>query len=117
LIDCAKLFVVVDAASMPPQYDRDNPVSGKSKMIVEVVRRAASLHMGLASNIQDAGQRRSIPKIVLLTPSLTTDPAGELADVKATAFSVGELHPTIQLTRAICLSAALSIPHTVASNC
>ncbi|KAL8825716.1 MAG: hypothetical protein Q9191_004245 [Dirinaria sp. TL-2023a] len=121
LIDCANLFVFVDAESMPSRYRIEGPSSRASKAIVETIRRRASIHLGLSRTSDEAAQRQGIPKIAIVASSGSWASRASLstssADVEVTAFSMGNLHPTFQLTGAICLGAALSMPNTVASDC
>lgn len=113
LIDCTNPFVLVDAASMPTSYALDGPQATKSEAVIEAIRRAGAVRMGLARDIADAAQCRGTPKIAVVARPSTSNSS---VDVEVTAFSAGVLHPTFQVTGAICLSAALSIPGTVASD-
>jgi 2-methylaconitate cis-trans-isomerase PrpF len=124
LIDCANPFVFVDSRSMPAEYHVDGPSSKRALAVVEKIRRAAMVHLGLLQTLEGkaAHVRRGTPKIAVVAPPSfprMTTAAGELAglaDVEVTSFSMGKPHPTLQLTGAICLGAALSIPGTVASE-
>lgn len=113
LIDCTNPFIFVDAASMPPPYALVGPKDRQSEAIIEAIRRAGAVRMGLARDISEAGLRRGTPKIALVACPSTLNPS---IDVEVTAFSTGVLHPSFQVTGAISLSAALSIPGTVASD-
>ncbi|THC93385.1 hypothetical protein EYZ11_007142 [Aspergillus tanneri] len=122
LIDCANPFVLVDSRSLPAEYHLDGPSGKTAKEIIESIRCAAMVRMGLqTAAYRKAGRvRRGTPKIVLLTmPSAAVQvgspnvPA-KLVDVEVVAYSMGNPHPTLQLTGAICLGAALSVPGTVA---
>ncbi|KJZ74924.1 hypothetical protein HIM_05655 [Hirsutella minnesotensis 3608] len=113
LIDSANPFVLVDSASMPGHYALHGPDDEQSRAIVEAIRRAGSVRMGLARDLTDAAQCQGTPKIVVVAPSSAAAPS---ADVQVTAFSVGVLHPALQATAGICLAAALSISGTVPSS-
>ena len=124
LIDCANPFVLVDSRSLPAEYHLDGPSGEIAKEIVERIRRAAMVRMGLQTAAdKKAGRiRRGTPKIALLampsaSPRIASsgEPA-RLVDVEVAAYSMGNLHPTLQITGAICLGACLSVPGTVASD-
>lgn len=87
--------------------------------------------MGLAPDCKTAARTRATPKIAVLAPprinahaggSPTTATAADgvdtdrQADIDVTAFSMGAVHPSLQLTGAVCLGAATGISRTVASN-
>lgn len=78
--------------------------------------------MGLTRNLEEASLFRATSKMAIAVLARTWKPADmtllplEQANVEVTAFSGGILHPTLQVTGAICLAAALSIPGTVASK-
>ncbi|KAL7927962.1 PrpF domain-containing protein [Trichoderma austrokoningii] len=120
LIDCTNPFILVNSASLPESYSKDGPEEKKQlQAIIEAIRRAGSVRMGLARDLADAAQRRGTPKIATVGPlcnRIHPDASIPLADVRVTAFSGGILHPSFQGTGAICLAAALSIPGTIASN-
>ncbi|KAJ5793936.1 hypothetical protein N7457_000535 [Penicillium paradoxum] len=113
LIDCTNPFIFVDSASMPKPYTLSGPKDRQSEALIEAIRRAGAVRMGLARDTSEAGLRRGTPKIALVACPSTVDSS---VDVEVTAFSTGVLHPSFQVTGAICLSAALSIPGTVASD-
>ncbi|PYI25489.1 DUF453-domain-containing protein [Aspergillus indologenus CBS 114.80] len=113
LIDCGNPFVLVAAADMPAQYhqeQQDALFSDAARLTVETLRRAASLRLGLATSWDAAAHQRTVPKIAVVTPATA---AGASVDATVTAYSLGDLHPTIQLTGAVALAAALSVPGTV----
>ncbi|PYI13241.1 DUF453-domain-containing protein, partial [Aspergillus violaceofuscus CBS 115571] len=113
LIDCGNPFVLVAAADMPVQYhleQQDALFSDAARLTVETLRRAASLRLGLATSWDVAARQRTVPKIAVVTPATA---AGASVDATVTAYSLGDLHPTIQLTGAVALAAALSVPGTV----
>ncbi|RAH86211.1 DUF453-domain-containing protein [Aspergillus japonicus CBS 114.51] len=113
LIDCGNPFVLVAAADMPVQYhleQQDALFSDAARLTVETLRRAASLRLGLATSWDVAACQRTVPKIAVVTPATA---AGASVDATVTAYSLGHLHPTIQLTGAVALAAALSVPGTV----
>ena len=124
MIDCANPFVLVDSRSLPAEYHLDGPSGKTAKEIIERIRRVAMVRMGLQTAAdKGAGRvRRGTPKIALLSmPSADPQIAssgepGRMVDVEVAAYSMGDIHPTLQITGAICLGACLSIPGTVASD-
>ena len=81
--------------------------------------------MGLAPDLGTAARTLATPKIAVLAPPRinehTDRPAADGAnerqpDIDVTAFSMGKVHPTLQLTGAVCLGAATGISRTVASD-
>lgn len=119
LIDCTNPFILVNSASLPESYSKDGPEKKQSQAIIEAIRQAGSVRMGLTRDLADAALRRGTPKIAVVGPLCMwkhVNASLPPADVEVTAFSGGILHPSFQGTGAICLAAALSIPGTVASN-
>lgn len=119
LIDAANPFVFVDSATLPELYHQLGPEDEKSLAMVEAVRREAALRMSLATSALESSLVRGTPKIaVLSTPRVRTDESlrGTGPDIEVTSFSMGKVHPSLQLTGAVCLSAAVSLPGTVASE-
>ena len=80
--------------------------------------------MGLAPDPEAAARTRATPKIAVLSPPrLNAHTGGAIADgnerqpdIEVTAFSMGKVHPSLQLTGAVCLAAATSVARTVASD-
>lgn len=117
LVDVANPFVFVDAATMPLSWhslDRNDPAALE---LIEAIRCSAAVKMGLATNEASAGLVRGTPKIAVLSPppSHKVNPAKNIPDIFVTSYSMGKMHPSFQLTGAVCLGAAVSIPGTVAS--
>lgn len=114
LVDAANPFVLVDSRSLPrtehPTWpDPSDPVFIS---VVEDIRREGAVQFGLARDTQSAGFIQGTPKIAFLFPS--TD--GTNADIEVLAFSMGKPHASLQLTGAVCISAAMAIHGTVASE-
>lgn len=117
LIDSGNPFVLVSSESMPRSHVLDGSRGRQSQAMIEAIRRAGSVRMGLARDLTEAGLCRGTPKIAIVAPIGTWSPEADLsADVEVTAFSTGVLHPSFQVSGAVCLGAALSIPGTIASN-
>ena len=136
LIDAANPFVVIDAASLPPELRTGlsftSPVPGIITPIlsdadlaphlaaVEAIRRIGAVRMGLASSVDEAALTKGTPKAAVVWP-----PAPPRAvdfgigdsvqpDIQVLAFSMGKPHPTLQLTGGVCLATAVCVPGTVA---
>jgi len=113
LVDAANPFVLVDAASI------SGPLSSCSwpdhkDMLVEAIRREGAVAMGLAATVEAAAKTKGTPKIALIYPKAS---GGKTAsDVWVQAYSMGRPHPSLQLTGAVCIAAALNVPGTVAAE-
>ena len=125
LIDAANPFIFVDSSTLPPVYHQLGPDAPTSLDIIESIRRQGAVTMGLAPDVKTAARTRATPKIAVLAPpridantdSLNADGGRERqADIDVTAFSMGKVHPSLQLTGAVCLGAATGISRTVASD-
>lgn len=126
LIDAANPFVFVDSSTLPTVYHQLGPQAPTSLDLIESIRRQGAVSMGLAPNAEAAACTRATPKIAIVaSPSINTqhtdggrydDNDERQPDIKVTAFSMGKVHPGLQLTGAVCLGAATMIPGTVASG-
>lgn len=108
LIDVANPFVLVDATTLPEVYQKLSSQAHTSPQIIEGIRRASAVMMGLAKDTKEAAKTRGTPKIAILSQSDAS------ADIRVTSFSAGRLHPSVQLTGAVCIAAALATSGTVA---
>ena len=132
LIDAANPFIFVDSSTLPPIYHRPGPHAPTSLDLIESIRRQGAVSMGLAPDLETAARTRATPKIAVLAPprlnahitgggsssSTTTDgnKNERQPDIEVTAFSMGKVHPSLQLTGAVCLGAAICLSRTVASD-
>lgn len=114
LIDVSNPFIFVDASSLPPDFHAAGPDADISLEIIEAIRRQGAVEFGLAANIQDAGLRRGTPKIALVSRPAVSE--SKTADISVLAYSMGKVHPSVQLTGAVCLGAAACLEGTVASK-
>jgi 2-methylaconitate cis-trans-isomerase PrpF len=117
LIDASNPFIFVDLSTMPISYRLSEPSSSVSLGIIEEIRVAGAVRFGLARETAMASLVRATPKVALLYPGeqkVDTGAQGNGPDIEVLAFSMGKPHPSLQLTGAVCLGAALSIPGTVA---
>lgn len=112
LIDAANPFVLVDASSLPLEKhplwpDPEDPAFISA---VESIRCEGAVRFGLAANAKTAGTVRGTPKIAFLTATASDEAE---ADIQVLAFTMGKPHPSLQLTGAVCLGAAMAIHGTV----
>ncbi|KAL2075145.1 hypothetical protein VTL71DRAFT_87 [Oculimacula yallundae] len=120
MVDAANPFVFVDAATMPASWhslDRNDPAALE---IVEAIRKVAAVRMGLAKDEMSAGLVRGTPKIAVLSPPAPQNANDiddkQVPDIHVCSYSMGKMHPSFQLTGAVCLGAAVSIPGTIAHD-
>ena len=128
LIDAANPFIFVDSSTLPSVYHQLGPDAPPSLDLIESIRRQGAVNMGLAPDPETAARTRATPKIAVLAPprinahtggsSATADDGNNerQPDIDVTAFSMGKVHPSLQLTGAVCLGAATGIARTVASD-
>lgn len=123
LIDAANPCVFVEAAALgrtgaelPGDLEKDTAILTR----MEAIRRAASVAMGLAPDLEAAGRLASIPKVAMLAPprdapliSGKTLAAGE-ADILVRMISVGQPHRAVPITGSICLAVAARVPGSIA---
>lgn len=118
LIDAANPFVLVDASTLPAYLQTANRESTGYLEHMESIRRVGAVAMGLASSTEAAAKVRGTPKLALLSPapreSARTEDDG--LSIQVLAFSMGKPHPSLQLTGAACLAAAVCIEGTVAHS-
>ena len=117
LIDVSNPFIFLDASTMPPAYFAAGLDSDISLEIIESIRCQGAVEYGLASDTETAGLRRGTPKIAVVSkpPALLLEPA-TAPDISVLAYSMGKVHPSVQLTGAVCLGAAACLRGTVVSE-
>ncbi|KAM0793009.1 hypothetical protein ACM66B_000502 [Microbotryomycetes sp. NB124-2] len=119
LIDSANPFCFVRAASLGLQGNESASDLVSITNLVQDIRAAASLKMGLATSLEAARQRMSVPKIAILAdPAPYTTLSGtvieaEDMDLQVRAYSMGLPHPALQMTGAVCLASACSVPGSI----
>jgi 2-methylaconitate cis-trans-isomerase PrpF len=79
---------------------------------MEEIWRAGAVRFGLAESVAAAGLVRGTPKLAVVAPVWGEDGIGN-ADVGVAAYSMGKVHPALQLTGAVCLGAAVCVEGTV----
>ncbi|KAF2010108.1 DUF453-domain-containing protein [Aaosphaeria arxii CBS 175.79] len=109
LIDAANPFILVDANTLPLHLRSCSKDSTGYLEYMEMIRRTGAVTMGLASSTDAAAKVRGTPKLALVS---TTDDAS----LQVQAFSMGRPHPSLQLTGAACIAAAVCIEGTVAHD-
>ncbi|KAM0543821.1 hypothetical protein ACHAPJ_012128 [Fusarium lateritium] len=115
LIDAANPFVLVSTSSVSSILE-SLPSPKQQHALVESIRRRGAVVMGLASDTNAAGQIRGTPKIALLQPASCTTSDEKSPNIRVQSYSMGLPHPTLQLTGAVCLGAAVSIQGTIAAD-
>ncbi|KND89433.1 putative isomerase YraM [Tolypocladium ophioglossoides CBS 100239] len=113
LVDASNPFVLVDATSIAALLQTTSS-AGDKDMLVEAVRRQGAVAMGLASSVDAAAKTRGTPKVALVYPPVFQEKGAP--DIRVQSYSMGQPHPSLQLTGAVCLAAALSAPGTVAAE-
>lgn len=112
LIDAANPFVLIDATSISPLLQICSPE--KQDELVESIRITGAVQMGLARDTATASKTRGTPKAILLYPPVFTHKGA--ADIRVLSYSMGKPHPSLQLTGAIGVAAALRSAGTVAEQ-
>lgn len=124
IIDGANPFVFVDATTMPALYQQVTGDSLVAVGIVEAIRRQAAVCAGLADTPEAAASTKATPKIALLWRPITVPAsasalrnndgtAAKKPAIRVVAYSMGKVHPSLQLTGAVTLGVALSVPGTL----
>ena len=117
LIDAANSFIFVDSSTLPEVYHQLGPEAPASLELIEAIRLEGAVLSGLAPDVEAAKLIRGTPKIAVLSPPRPTEGVSSKerqSDIDVTAFSMGKVHPCLQLTGAVCIGAATSLPGTVA---
>jgi 2-methylaconitate cis-trans-isomerase PrpF len=105
-VEAAQLGLAADDTRTPAELNADAVLLS----LVEAVRAAAAVRVGVATDAADATRNhRIVPRIVLLHPSAD-------ADVRVTAFSMGVVHRAVPMTAALCLAASIHVLGTVGSR-
>jgi 2-methylaconitate cis-trans-isomerase PrpF len=121
-VDAANPCVFVEASAvgkagdeLPAALDRD----AAFMQHMEDIRCAASVKMGIASDLDQAGRMTGIPKVAMVSGPRAgrTISARELtaadADIWVRMISVGQPHLAVPITGAICLAVASRIPGSI----
>ncbi|KAB8225985.1 PrpF protein-domain-containing protein [Aspergillus novoparasiticus] len=119
LIDSANPFVLIDTTSISTTLLGTNPSDSDRHDLVETIRRAGAVAMGLATDVEAASRTRGTPKVALVYPPTFTQADGSKKsrpDIRVQAYSMGLPHPSLQLTGAVTIAVALSYPGTIAAG-
>lgn len=116
------VFVAAEALGklgneLPAELDADQAFL----KAMEAIRRAASVAMGLAPDLDAAAKLASIPKVAMLAapldaPTLSGTLAAADHDLAVRMISVGQPHRAVPITGAICLGVAARVPGTIAAR-
>ncbi|KAL4950980.1 PrpF protein-domain-containing protein [Aspergillus filifer] len=119
LIDSANPFVLIDTTSIATALLSTISSDTARNALVESIRRAAAVAMGLATDVETAGKVRGTPKAALVYPpnSFTENAtSASQPDIRVQAYSMGLPHPSLQLTGAVTVAVALSYPGTIVAE-
>ncbi|MGD9511410.1 MAG: PrpF domain-containing protein [Geminicoccaceae bacterium] len=125
LVAAGNPFVFVPAPSLGlAGSERPRDIGADRELMdrLELIRRAASVMMGISPDLAAAAAIGSIPKIAILAPARESPTlSGRIlqpdeADILSRAISVGQPDNGIPLTGALCLASACRIPETVAER-
>ena len=122
LVDAAAACVFLEASSIeltagesPAEIDKNKEKMG----LLERIRQAAAVHMGIADNPHEAANSIAIPRIaVVATPKdtkLLSEEilSGEACDFIIRMISVGQPHLAVPLTGALCAGVASRIEGSI----
>ena len=121
-IDAANPCVFVAAedlgksgAELPAELERDQVFLER----MENIRRAASVRMGLTSDLDAAGRLASVPKVAMVcAPQSAPTLSGRTLtatqfDLGIRMISIGQPHRAVPITGAVCVAVAARIPGTI----
>jgi 2-methylaconitate cis-trans-isomerase PrpF len=119
LVDAANPAVFVAAADLgktgselPDALEADREFLAR----MEAIRRAGSVAMGLAADLEAAGRQRSVPLVAMVAapaeaPTLSGRAlAPDETDIQVRMISVGQPHKATPITGAVCLAIAAQVP-------
>lgn len=105
--------------SLPAALDADTALMAR----LEMVRRAASVAMGIAPDLEAAGRIIAIPKVAMVAPAQDYDAldghiraAGD-HDLLIRMISAGQAHRASPVTGALALASAACFPDSVVARC
>jgi 2-methylaconitate cis-trans-isomerase PrpF len=125
LVDAANPCVFVAAetlgctgAEMPEAIERNAELQER----LEAIRRAASVAMGLARDLDEAARIKSVPKVAMVSAprQLTTLAGASLGpadmNIVVRMISVGQAHRAVALTGALCLAVATRLAGSIPAS-
>ena len=110
-VDAANPFCFVQLSSLllPGESESDSGIDPTVLAArVESVRRAASVAMGLAKDTLEAAKTLGTPKLCLIQECTP-----QVGHIRTQSWSMGRPHPSLQLTGAVCVAAAIHTPGTL----
>ncbi|KAF4537729.1 Methylitaconate delta2-delta3-isomerase [Lasiodiplodia theobromae] len=115
LVDAANPFIFIDASTLPQKFMSQDPHSVEFLRVIENIRRVGAVMMGLSADTKAAAVTQGTPKVAIVSavPLWNSRDESTTADLHVAAFSMGKLHPSLQLTGAVCLGAAAVTSGTV----
>ncbi len=125
LIDAANACVFVPAEAVGASgVELPDALAAERAILdrLEAVRRAASVRMGIAATLEQAGHIASVPKVALVSgpraaPTLSGETlAADDMDVTVRMISMGQPHRAVPLTGALCLAVAARIEGSVVNR-
>ncbi len=121
-VDAANPCAFVEATAVGMSGDElPEALDGDSHFLqrMEAIRCAASIQMGIATDIDQARRMTGIPKVAMVAPSRSgrtlsgRELAASDADIWVRMISVGQPHRAVPITGAICLAVAARIPGSI----
>ncbi|EKF42567.1 2-methylaconitate cis-trans isomerase PrpF family protein [Nitratireductor indicus] len=108
-----------DCGALPQDIDADAGLMAR----LEEVRRAASVAMGIAPDLEQAGAIIAIPKIAMVGPAdafrtlAGESIASEGHDILVRMISAGQAHRAIPITGALALASAATVEGGIVADC
>lgn len=122
LVDAANPCVFIKAqdvgltgTELPDDFENDPTLLQK----LDLIRRCASVQMGIATNLIEAKNSVAIPYLGIVSPSLEFQPLGERRllpqdmNFSMRVIASGQPHKALPLTVSLCAAVAAKIPGTV----
>jgi 2-methylaconitate cis-trans-isomerase PrpF len=103
---------------MPEAIERNAELQER----LEAIRRAASVAMGLARDLDEAARIKSVPKVAMVSAprQLTTLAGASLGpadmNIVVRMISVGQAHRAVALTGALCLAVATRLAGSIPAS-
>lgn len=119
LIDVANACVFVNAADLGlsgTESPDDLDARTETLELLEALREAAAVRIGLASSVEEAAARPMVPLIAMVAPAQSftgldgTRYAAAESDLTIRMISNGQPHRAVPITGAVCTAAAAAIP-------
>ena len=118
-VDAGNPVVFVQAEDLGFKGNESNKVLLAITPELLEIRALASVKMGLWSTVEEAVRSEGVPKVAIVgSPRSYVTPSGRVVRkeeiaIVIRAWSMGLPHPAFQMTGAVCLASACSIPGTL----